>query len=86
MADLVEELRTRYPSRLVLFDLPPVLVGDDVVAFAPNLDTAMLVVEDNKTQADALARAMDLLEGIDIIGAVLNKSTEENHQRYDYYY
>jgi protein-tyrosine kinase len=86
MADLVEELRTRYPSRLVLFDLPPVLVGDDVVAFAPNLDTAMLVVEDNKTQADALACSMDLLEGIDIIGAVLNKSTEENHQRYDYYY
>jgi protein-tyrosine kinase len=61
MVELVEELKSRYPSRFVLFDLPPVLIGDDVVAFAPNLDTAMLVVEDNKTQTDELARAIDLL-------------------------
>ncbi len=85
MVELVEELKLRYPSRLVLFDLPPVLVGDDVVAFAPNLDTAMLVVEDHKTQADELARTIDLLEGLDLIGTVLNKSTEDT-QGYDYYY
>jgi protein-tyrosine kinase len=86
MVELVEELKSRYPSRLVVFDLPPVLVGDDVVAFAPNLDTAMLVVEDNKTQADELARTIDLLEGVELIGTVLNKSTEDNTQAYDYYY
>jgi len=86
MVDLVEELRSRYPSRLVLFDLPPVLVGDDVVAFAPNLDTAMLVIEDGRSQADELNRALDLLEGVDLIGTVLNRSTEENAQAYDYYY
>jgi protein-tyrosine kinase len=86
MVELVEELRSRYPSRLVLFDLPPVLIGDDVVAFAPNLDAAMLVVEDNKSQADELARTVDLLEGVELIGTVLNKSTEDNAQAYDYYY
>lgn len=86
MMELVEELKSRYPSRLVLFDLPPVLLGDDVVAFAPNLDTAMLVVEDHKTQGDELARSIDLLEGVELIGTVLNKSTEENRQGYDYYY
>lgn len=86
MVELVEELKSRYASRLVLFDLPPVLVGDDVVAFAPNLDTAMLVVEDHKTQADELAHTINLLEGVDLIGTVLNKSTEENRQGYDYYY
>jgi protein-tyrosine kinase len=86
MVELVEELKSRYPSRLVVFDLPPVMVGDDVVAFAPNLDTAMLIVEDHKTQADELARSIDLLEGLDLIGAVLNKSTEDSRQPYDYYY
>lgn len=85
MVELVEELKTRYPSRLVLFDLPPVLLGDDVVAFAPNLDTAMLVVEDHKTQSDELVRAIDFLDGLDLIGTVLNKSTEDA-QGYDYYY
>jgi protein-tyrosine kinase len=86
MLELVEELKSRYPSRIVLFDLPPVLVGDDVVAFAPSLDTAMLVVQDNKTQTDELARAIDLLDSVEIIGTVLNKSTEDNGQGYDYYY
>lgn len=86
MMELVEELSSRYPSRLILFDLPPVLVGDDVVAFAPNLDAAMLVVEDNRSQADELARSVDLLEGVELIGTVLNKSTEDNAQAYDYYY
>ena len=33
MARCVEELKTRFASRLVIFNLPPVLVGDDVVAF-----------------------------------------------------
>ena len=28
MERLIEQVKTRYPSRLVLFDLPPVLVGD----------------------------------------------------------
>jgi len=85
MLQLVQELRTRYPSRLVLFDLPPVLIGDDVVAFSPHLDTTMLVVEDGKTQSEEFARALHLLEGVDVIGTVLNKSAELG-KNYDYYY
>ena len=29
MVNLVDELKSRYPSRLVLVDLPPVLATDD---------------------------------------------------------
>ncbi|UHD16225.1 CpsD/CapB family tyrosine-protein kinase [Thiocapsa bogorovii] len=74
MVQLVEELKTRYPDRIVLFDLPPLLVGDDVMAFAPNCDALMLVVEENKTTSEELHRAFELLEGQNIIGTVLNKS------------
>lgn len=86
MAHLVKDLKSRYPSRLVLFDLPPVLVGDDVVAFAPSLDAAMLVIEDGKSRSDELAMAMQLLEETELIGTVLNKSSEEPASGYDYYY
>ena len=85
MAQLVEELKSRYPSRLVLFDLPPVHLGDDVVAFSPYLDTIMLVVEDGKTQSGEFSRALDLLEEVDIIGTVLNKSSHSSKIQ-DYYY
>ena len=85
MVQLVEELKSRYPSRIVLFDLPPVHLGDDVVAFSPYLDTIMLVVEDGKTQSGEFGRALDLLEEVDIIGTVLNKSSHSSKIQ-DYYY
>jgi protein-tyrosine kinase len=85
MGQLVEELKSRYPSRLVLFDLPPVHLGDDVVAFSPYLDTIMLVVEDGKTQSGELGRALELLEEVEIIGTVLNKSSHSSKIQ-DYYY
>lgn len=86
MSLLVHELKSRYAGRLVLFDLPPVLVGDDVVAFSPQLDALMLVVEDGVSGAEEFAHTVDLLDGVNVIGTVLNKSTEKGHGGdYDYY-
>ncbi len=85
MARLVKELRTRFPTRIVIFDLPPVLVGDDVVAFAPNLDAALLVVEEGSTESDKLKKSIELLENVEIIGTVLNKS-KDTSQSQEYYY
>lgn len=74
MISLVEELKTRYPARVVIFDLPPVLTAADVLAFSPFVDTTLLVVEDGKTQGEELARARDMiLQSTNIIGTVLNK-------------
>ena len=85
MAHLVEELKTRYPSRIVIFDLPPVLVADDVVAFSGLVDAVLLVVEDGKTPAKELQHAVELLEGVNLMGSVLNKSDEAG-KSYDKYY
>lgn len=74
MARLVTELRERYPDRIVLFDLPPLLISDDVIAFTPNLDTVMLVVEEGKTTQEELKRAYELLDEHHIMGVVFNKS------------
>lgn len=74
MVRLVEELKKRYPSRIILFDLPPLLNAADTLAFSPYVDAALLVIEDGKTQADDVKRAIDLLQGTSVIGTVLNKS------------
>lgn len=78
MLRLVQEVKRRYPSRLVVFDLPAVLATDDVLAFAPYLDAALLVVEDAKTSREDVARAAELLQAANhnLLGTVLNKSTE----------
>src|SRR5215467_12657812 len=75
MTQLVQELKGRYSSRIVVFDLPPLLDAADVLAFAPHVEAALLVVEDNKTSREDVGRAADLL-GARLIGTVLNKCTE----------
>ena len=80
MLQLVQELKRRYPMRWVIFDLPPVLVSDDVLAFAPYIDAMLLVVEEGKTLRPELARAAELVQASNqnLIGTVLNNSMERN--------
>jgi capsular exopolysaccharide synthesis family protein len=81
MIQLVEELKSRYTDRLTLFDMPPLLATDDVLAFLPHLDAVMLVIEDGKTTKDQLAQAYQLLGDKHIAGTVLNKSSEASSNR-----
>lgn len=74
MTHLVEELKTRYPSRIVIFDLPPLLSAADALAFSPYVDAALLVIEEGRTQTEDAKRAVGLLQGTNLIGTVLNKS------------
>jgi len=74
MCSLVEELTSRYPKRIIIFDLPPVLDTADALAFVPCIDTALLVVEDDVTKESDLKSAIEMLTVTDIIGTVLNKS------------
>jgi Mrp family chromosome partitioning ATPase len=76
MIQLVQELKTRYENRLIIFDMPPLLASDDVLAFLPHLDAVMLVIEDGRTTKDQLDQAYRLLGDRHIIGSVLNKSAE----------
>ncbi len=73
MVALGKELKQRYPSRIVLFDLPPLLDAADALAFSPYTDTILLVVEAGRTQAEHIERALQLLQGTPLIGTVLNK-------------
>ena len=74
MCSLVEELTSRYPKRIIIFDLPPVLESADTIAFVPCIDTALIVVEDDVTKENDLKSAVDMLSVTNIIGTVLNKS------------
>lgn len=74
MTALAKELKHRYASRVVIFDLPPVLDRADVLAFSPQLDALLLVVEDGRTLEPDLQQALQALKGsAPILGTVLNK-------------
>jgi protein-tyrosine kinase len=74
MGAMVEELKNRYPKRIILFDLPPLLGAADALAFAPYIDAALIVVEDGVTSENDLTTAVEMLSETNVIGTVLNKS------------
>lgn len=77
MARLVDELKTRYSSRIVLFDLPPLLSTADALAFSPYVDAALLVIEEGVTSVSEIERATELLtQNTQLIGTVLNKAND----------
>ena len=78
MSRLVEELKTRYSSRIVIFDLPPVLDAADAMAFAPYVDATLLVVEEGKTRRKEIEHTMELLSCTNVMGTVLNKAGNDS--------
>lgn len=76
-AGLTEELRNRYPDRILIFDLPPLLSYDDALAFLPNVDAYVLVVDEGRTRREDIERSLKLLDGKIMLGSVLNRSSEK---------
>jgi protein-tyrosine kinase len=84
---LTGQLRNLGPNTITIFDLPPVLAGDDVIAFAPLLDALLLVVGQGTCRRDALVETHELLQDANILGVILNNSREQKtkSEYYDYY-
>ncbi|GLQ07937.1 CpsD/CapB family tyrosine-protein kinase [Sneathiella chinensis] len=78
---LVADLRDRYDSRIVIFDLPPLLASDDTIAFLPQVDCVLLVVSSGQSSPTEVKEAQRKLKADNLLGVVLNKSTEK-HQVY----
>jgi len=84
IADLIKDLRERYKSRIVVFDLPPVLVTDDTIALLPQIDCVLMVVADGMSTKREIEHSIRLLPAEKLIGTVLNKA-EIGARAYDYY-
>lgn len=77
MRAMLEEMINRYPERLIIFDLPPLLRDDDALVFTPYVDASLLVVESGgSTRFHDVERCLQLLQGTNVIGTVFNKLAE----------
>ena len=74
MLGLVEELKARYQSRVVIFDLPPLLRDDDALKISPIADATLLVVEEGATTEAEVERSLHLLRHANVVGTLLNKA------------
>jgi capsular exopolysaccharide synthesis family protein len=74
MIRLVDELKNRYPTRIIIFDMPPLLSQADALGFSPYVDCVLLVIDEGHTKTDELKQAATLLKDLNVLGTVLNKA------------
>lgn len=74
MSDVLAMIETVYAPDIMIFDTPPMLATDDMMALAPHVDCALLVAgaeATNVKEIDICER--DLASQTNVMGVVLNK-------------
>ncbi len=82
MIDLVKDITSRYTSRLIIFDLPPLLGLDDALILLPNVHASLLVVEEGVNTKEEVQQSLRLLDNTNLLGTVYNKAKHFKHSPY----
>ncbi len=84
-AQALEAMEVQLDPELVILDLPPALVSDDVIAMAGKLDAVLIVADGTRTTAKDIRACETLFEGrIPVMGVVLNRAQDRGLGRYRY--
>ena len=88
MTSLVQELASRYPDRVIIFDSPPLLLTSESRELASHMGQLVVVVEAQTTTQHAVADALQRLEGFDNVNLIYNKTRDIPgiEETYDYHY
>ncbi len=79
---LIIELKERYDSRIVIFDLPPLLNADDAMVLLPQVDCVLVVVGNGQHTETEIKETMRLLTKSNILGVVVNRAEVEPRPYY----
>ncbi|MBU2676277.1 MAG: CpsD/CapB family tyrosine-protein kinase [Gammaproteobacteria bacterium] len=86
MKELLAWIRQQSDRTIVIFDMPPIMVDDDVLAFCPQVDAVLLVVAQGQTDRVLLQKTMGLLAETNMLGVVVNRCDESTSDNaYGYY-
>ena len=86
LRELLHEIATRYPERIVIFDAPPLLSTTESRVLATRMGQIIMVVGAGHTQSLDLAQAYTAIEHCAVVLSVLNKSLSNPDQRHYGYY
>ena len=90
MAALANDLATRYPDRVIIFDSPPLLATSEPTMLARLVGQIVFVVEAERTSEVAVRAALELIADCPDVMMVLNKArsglgTQHFGSYYSYY-
>ena len=81
----VAGLKAAFAPDVMIYDLPPMLMSDDAMAFLPHLDAVLLIAGAEKSRLDEVDKCeRDLSENANLLGVVLNMCRYTGEE-YGYY-
>jgi protein-tyrosine kinase len=82
ITELIAELKERYESRVIVFDLPPILSADDAMILLPQVDCVLMVVANGVSTQTEIEDALHLLPKEHVAGIIYNMADSENKPYY----
>jgi len=86
MNRLIDELASRYPDRILIFDAPPLLPSTESRVLATHMGQVILVVEAGKTPQASVSQALSTIESCPVVMTLLNKVARSEVGSYYGYY
>jgi Mrp family chromosome partitioning ATPase len=87
VANIVNEMTSRYSDRIIIFDGPPLLPAPQTQILAGLVGQVVLVVEAGKTPQSVVEEALEMIPKEQAIGLVMNKNQGlSNRSKYYGYY
>ena len=74
MAQLAEEMASRYENRIILFDCPPLLATTEAAALTAHVGQVLFVVRAEATKEVTVRHALALIDEKPEVGLVLNRT------------
>jgi Mrp family chromosome partitioning ATPase len=85
MSTLLQTIKREFRSRIVIFDLPPLLIGDDVISILPQMDAVLLVAGVGTTSVADVKECQKHLQNTPVVRVLVNKVTEAADSYNAYY-
>jgi len=80
---MLQDIRRTFKSQTVIFDMPPLLSGDDVLATLPRIDCVLLVTAVGVSTLHEIKECNRHLQSAEVVRVVLNKAQEPTARYYD---
>ena len=82
MREVLDAIKRDFRPWTVILDLPPMLLGDDVLAVLPVVDCALLVTAVGTTTVAEVEECNRYLQSTNVVRVVVNKVPDWNNRYY----
>jgi protein-tyrosine kinase len=82
LQSVIQEIRQEFRSSTIVLDMPPMLLGDDVIALLPQIDCVLLVTAAGMTTVAEVEECNKYLRSANVVRIAVNKIPESNKRYY----